>query len=118
MADDTDGITKKGTVEKFVKALHPVRISPEAVAVYMEELDKLTRAVTDKAVVLMQAGDRKTLSREDAKEAFRTIASTGDDTPVMEPAAIFRQLDRMPPPQVFEVVRLIQEWLAAQSKPR
>ena len=113
-----DGITKPGTVENFVKALHPVRISPEAVAVYLEELDRLTRAVTDKAVALMQASGRKTLSREDAKEAFRTTASTGDDAPVMEPAAVFRQLDRMPPPQVFEVVRLIQEWLASQSRPR
>mgnify|MGYP001618694011 FL=1 len=112
-----DGITKPGTVENFVKALHPVRISPEAVAVYLEELDRLTRAVTDKAVALMQASGRKTLSREDAKEAFRTTASTGDDAPVMEPAAVFRQLDRMPPPQVFEVVRLIQEWLANQSRP-
>lgn len=113
-----DGITKPGTVENFVKALHQVRISPEAVVVYLEELDRLTRAVTDKAVALMQVGGRKALSQEDAKEAFRTTTSTGDDTPVMEAGAVFRQLDRMPPPQVFEVVRLIQEWLANQSRPR
>lgn len=111
-------ITKPGTVENFVKDNHPVRISPEATAVYMDELDRITRAVTDKAVALMQAGGRKTLSQEDAQEAFRTTTSTGDDAPVMEPAAIFRQLDRMPPPKVFDVVRLIQEWLANQAKPR
>lgn len=111
-----EGITKPGTVENFVKALHPVRVSPEAVDVYLEQLDRIARAVTAKAVALMQAGDRKTLSKEDVKEAFRTIAAMGDDAPVMEPAAIFHQLDRMAPPQVFEVVRLVQEWLA--TKPR
>lgn len=47
-------ITKPGTVENFVKDLHPVRISPEATTVYMDELDKLTKSVTDKAVALMQ----------------------------------------------------------------
>ena len=111
-----DGITKPGTVENFVKALHPARISPEAIAVYMEELDKLTRAVTDKAFALMQAGGRKTLTREDAQEAFRTTTATGDEAPVMQPAAVFHQIDRMPPTQVFEVVRLIQEWLANRPK--
>lgn len=111
-------ITKPGTVEDFVKWLHPVRISLEAKTVYMDELDKITKAVTDKAVALMRAGGRTTLSEADAREAFRTTASTGDDAPAMEPAALFRQLDRMPPPKVFEVVRLIQEWLANQSKLR
>ncbi|MEW5749039.1 MAG: hypothetical protein AB1793_09715 [Candidatus Thermoplasmatota archaeon] len=113
-----DGITKPGTVENFVKALHPVRISPEAVAVYLEELDRIAGAVTEKAVSLMQVAGRKTLTGEDAREAFRTMTATGDEAPLMEPEAIFRQLDRMPPPQVFEVVRLIQEWLAAQARPR
>lgn len=111
-------ITKPGTVEDFVKERHPVRLSPEATTVYLDELDRLTAAVTQKAVALMQAGGRKTLSREDAKEAFRTTTSTGDNAPAMEPAALFRQLDHMPPPKVFEVVRLIQEWLANQSKLR
>lgn len=107
-------ITKPSTVENFVKALHPVRISPEAIDVYLDQLDRLTTAVTAKAVTLMQAANRKTLSREDAQEAFK-LAATGDDAPVMEPAAIFRQMDRLPPAKVFEVVRLIQDWLSAQG---
>lgn len=113
-----EGITKPGTVENFVKAHHPVRISPEAIDVYLAELDKLTLTVTAKAVGLMQAGGRKTLSREDAQEAFRTTTATGDDAPVMNPAALFHQLDRMPPEQVFQVVRLVDEWLARQAHPQ
>jgi histone H3/H4 len=112
-----DGITKPGTVENFVKALHPVRISPEAVTVYLTQLDAVASAVTNKAVALMQAAGRRTLMPEDATEAFRTTIATGENAPVMDPATLFRQLDRMAPAQVFEVVRLVQEWLAAQQKP-
>ena len=115
---ERERISKPGTVEIFVKSLYPVRLSPEAITVYLDQLDLLTAAVSAKAVALMQAAGRKTLSADDAKEAFRTTTATGDNAPVMDPAALFHQLDRLPPAQVFEVVRLIQEWLAAQSKPR
>lgn len=70
---------------------------------------------TERAVARMQAAGRKTLMPEDATEAFRSIA-IGDSAPVMDPATLFRQLDRMAPAQVFEVVRLVQKWLAAQQK--
>lgn len=109
-------ITRPGTVEAFVKASHDIRVSPEALDTFVLELGKVAQLATDRAVRLAEQESRRTLSKDDVLEGFRTAVPIGDDAPPPEPAAIFRQLDRMPPQQVFEVVRLIQEWLAARPR--
>lgn len=111
-----EAITRPGTVEQFIKAQFHIRVSPDALEAFIEALNKISQVVTEKAVALSKESGRQTLNAADVKAAFRTAAPTEEDQPVMEPARLFKMIDRMTTDQVAEVIRLIQEWLAAKPQ--
>lgn len=109
-------ITRPGTVELFIKALHPTRVSPEALETFIDVLNQLAKQLTDKAVALAKADGRQTLSPAHVKQAFQTSELVGESGPALGPARLLKELDKMTNEQIADLVRLIQERLS--SKPQ
>jgi histone H3/H4 len=90
-----EAITRPGTVEQFIKSQFQIRVSPEALEAFIVDLSNISQAVTEKAVALARAEGRQTLNQADVNEAFRSTAPPGDDGPILEPARLFKQIDRI-----------------------
>ena len=109
-------ITRPGTVEQFIKAQHPIRVSPEALEAFIEVLNQLAQQLTDKTVALAKSEGRQTLSAAHVKQAFQTSDLVGESGPALGPARLLKELDKMTNEQVADLVRLIQDRLASRPQ--
>ncbi len=108
-----ESITKPTTVQQFLKARSGLRVEAVASDRFLATVDELAGAVTDKAAELARAEKRTTLLERDVLEGFKSVVGTPGQ--VLDPQAVFRQLDQLSTDELARVINLIGEWLAARK---
>ena len=108
-----ESITKPTTVQQFLKTRSGLRVEVVASDRFLATIDELAGAVADKAAAMAKAEKRTTMLERDIIEGFRSVVGTPGQ--VLDPQAVFRQLDQLDTDQLARVINLISEWLAARK---
>lgn len=104
-----ESITKPTTVQLFLKAHSELRVEVAAVDGFVTAIDDLAGRVADKAAALAKAEKRTTLLERDVADGFKAVVGTPGQ--LVDPDAVFRQLDQLSTDQLAKVINLIEEWL-------
>ena len=107
----SDGITRKNTVEQYLKAKTDLRISPESVEAGVTAINQLADLLVSRAVDLAKDDKRTTLLDRDVTTALQALAAPGGN----DPAGVFAQVDRLTTDQLAQLINLVQEWLKAKK---
>lgn len=109
-------ITRRSTVEAFLKAATPLRVSPTAIDQFVSLFNSLAQTIAGKAVTLAQDDSRTTLLDRDVTQAFSTVVlSPGSGVPPLDPTVLFDQIDKLSNDQLVTLLKRIDEWLKAQG---
>ena len=106
-----EGITRRNTVEQYLKATLDLRVSPEAVDAFLAGINQLAERAARQAAELAKGDQRTTLLDRDVAAAFQALGGAGQ----ADPPGIFAQLDKLTTDQVAQVINLIQDWLKAKK---
>lgn len=68
-----EGITRRNTVEQYLKETLELRISPESIAAYLDSINQLAGRLAGQAAELAKAEQRTTLLDRDVTAAYQGI---------------------------------------------
>jgi hypothetical protein len=116
-------ITREGTVVEFLKAhCHDdqgaeLRHGPGAVDLLGNLVNQLALQVAVKAAEICRAdAGRTTLLEKDLRAAYDALVWVQGSGAAASPDLLFSHIDRLPNDQLAELVRRINDWLAAQAQ--
>ena len=105
------GITRRNTVEQYLKATLDLRISPEAIETYLGAINQLAERLARQAAELAKGEQRTTLLDRDVTAAFQALAGAGQ----ADPPGVFSAIDKLTTDQLAQLINLVQDWLKAKK---
>ena len=110
-------ITRDNTVEEFLKERGAASVTQKAKDFFVERFTAVAEIAAGKALAAARA-DAPDSPKVDVAHLTKAFEGLGWSTTTgnLDPPDILARLHQMPPEQIGALVRLVREWLAAQSK--
>ena len=102
------GITKPNTVAAFAKPRISLRLGSDAVACFMQQLDRLSEDIVKAAEANALKADRKTIMEPDIVAAIAAVTGSTSNLPFL-----FKQLEALNAKDTAALSDMIQTWVDA-----
>lgn len=101
-------ITKKTTIETFMKAHADMRVGVDAIAEFLGRLNDLSASIVKAAAANARAEGRTTIMAPDITKAMSSVTGSTSDLPFL-----FKQLEALDAKDTATLAEMIQTWLNA-----
>jgi histone H3/H4 len=111
MSQELPDLTRKTTLESFIKARTPLRIGVDALDLFLAELNTLGSQVTQTATQLAQSEKRTTLLAKDIQAALSQHLGGGNNLD-----SLFQSIEKLNAKDTATLAQRITAWLENPPK--